>query len=187
MLRFNSFLCPFSALFRDFNTSYVTVQHRTLDQYGNNCQISIHPMLRFNYFLQFYKHKFNIISIHPMLRFNVSGKKYIKGARYFNTSYVTVQLSFCIYILYFFQISIHPMLRFNLILSFFSLLKDLFQYILCYGSTVLFSPNPQNQNQFQYILCYGSTPTLSGLFTSKRYFNTSYVTVQLKSLFQIKS
>ena len=74
-----------------------------------------------------------------------------------------------------------------------------FQYILCYGSTVLTVPNvcgvdisihPMlrfnyliNNNfvgakKFQYILCYGSTKRRSGQRNFVQNFNTSYVTVQ---------
>ena len=49
------------------------------------------------------------------------------------------------------------MLRFNLIFMFFCLLKDLFQYILCYGSTPLYPRVSWAKQVFQYILCYGST------------------------------
>ena len=77
-----------------------------------------------------------------------------------------------------FQISIHPMLRFN---DFFmeNLEKVLkFQYILCYGSTNAHLKKTLIGKRFQYILCYGSTITLKMLDLLRKYFNTSYVTVQ---------
>ena len=54
----------------------------------------------------------------------------------------------------------------------------LFQYILCYGSTLrkrlpFFIVKP-----FQYILCYGSTLNVAIKFIAGSDFNTSYVMVQ---------
>ena len=76
----------------------------------------------------------------------------------------------------------------------------LFQYILCYGSTLvltfltgLFSnfntsyvtvqpmsllASYLHKKKFQYILCYGSTKNIKRVRIVFRNFNTSYVTVQ---------
>ena len=54
-------------------------------------------------------------------------------------------------------ISIHPMLRFNWKGDGFLKDRISFQYILCYGSTVVKLKNPDVKDIFQYILCYGST------------------------------
>ena len=56
---------------------------------------------------------------------------------YFNTSYVTVQLLEGDDFLCVFMISIHPMLRFNDTNWRTAYLTWEFQYILCYGSTLL--------------------------------------------------
>ena len=60
------------------------------------------------------------------------------GAVYddFNTSYVTVQLSYFVFLKMARFISIHPMLRFNLISPEGAKRFYAFQYILCYGSTI---------------------------------------------------
>ena len=69
-------------------------------------------------------------------------------------------------------ISIHPMLRFNERKGKNSDLKVVFQYILCYGSTIPFPADFPNNPLFQYILCYGSTsipPTISAAVTKFQY------------------
>ena len=168
----------FSARPSHFNTSYVTVQPRLTITSRWFHQISIHPMLRFNYRGICTCGSVSRISIHPMLRFNnlLAGKtigltifQYIlcygstdAGAPIgfssynFNTSYVTVQQRQLSKNSKSINISIHPMLRFN----------------------ETFLPDIYIPVEFQYILCYGSTkPKTStlGLFCD---FNTSYVTVQ---------
>ena len=82
----------------------------------------------------------------------------------FNTSYVTVQLID------------YPDI----------FIKNEFQYILCYGSTGHIQEDKCKFIIFQYILCYGSTFWLLELELSYRNFNTSYVTVQLKSRLEEK-
>ena len=97
----------------------------------------------------------------------------------FNTSYVTVQLletwgKSCVG-----RISIHPMLRFNslrLIKEHVEFFK--FQYILCYGSTIVQLWIYCALQAFQYILCYGSTKYFNRTSIISFHFNTSYVTVQ---------
>ena len=74
----------------------------------------------------------------------------------FNTSYVTVQPHFEKY----------PLVGFE------------FQYILCYGSTLVFFSVTALDRGFQYILCYGSTVDKIRGMWYLNYFNTSYVTVQ---------
>ena len=56
---------------------------------------------------------------------------------------------------------------------------NIFQYILCYGSTFEILLFAYSVNKFQYILCYGSTESKSGKSKSPEDFNTSYVMVQL--------
>ena len=95
------------------------------------------------------------------------------------------------------------MLRFNILGNILSRhAKTLFQYILCYGSTLTIFLFCSKKLRFQYILCYGSTFTLDFSDTygkvfqyilcygstqeewtslwRKANFNTSYVTVQLR-------
>ena len=78
------------------------------------------------------------------------------------------------------NISIHPMLRFNGgCLYGDAVFIDTFQYILCYGSTKVMELKGHSSYRFQYILCYGSTFMIIQSHHSRKYFNTSYVTVQL--------
>ena len=99
------------------------------------------------------------ISIHLMLRFNIKHNKKSLQKKYFNTSYVTVQLYQSSKFSPLRRISIHLMLRFNSYGK--SGLADWwrFQYILCYGSTLLVLIIIRGLTIFQYILCYGSTWT----------------------------
>ena len=73
------------------------------------------------------------------------------------------------------------MLRFNLELDKSNTIKAVFQYILCYGSTLFGLNINVHLRIFQYILCYGSTPTIICAGAPLNYFNTSYVTVQPNS------
>ena len=70
------------------------------------------------------------------------------------------------------------MLRFNYGKSKFFFLKSVFQYILCYGSTIQRFIRIRTICTFQYILCYGSTIRKIKIPRRKVNFNTSYVTVQ---------
>ena len=92
------------------------------------------------------------------------------------------------------------MLRFNNALETKYRVLNVFQYILCYGSTGSLYWKPRRERKFQYILCYGSTSSsfiiikiikkfqyilCYGSTVAKTYqpnyqqhFNTSYVTVQ---------
>ena len=66
--------------------------HDAQKQYNQAVFISIHLMLRFNILL-FYYMVFGLeISIHLMLRFNLLDFLFQLLRKYFNTSYVTVQL-----------------------------------------------------------------------------------------------
>ena len=49
------------------------------------------------------------------------------------------------------------MLRFNLLILEGFFVEKKFQYILCYGSTVIIRRISIIKGEFQYILCYGST------------------------------
>ena len=141
-------------------------------------------MLRFNRFPVLETKTWKEISIHPMLRFNFAHLIIMLNIGYFNTSYVTVQLFFTRSYCRFFWISIHPMLRFNDAEATTTISRDSisihpmlrfnkttvlsltkfkrFQYILCYGSTLIIVNGYFNIFKFQYILCYGST--ISNLF-----------------------
>ena len=52
------------------------------------------------------------------------------------------------------------MLRFNNALETKYRVLNVFQYILCYGSTGSLYWKPRRERKFQYILCYGSTVNL---------------------------
>ena len=99
---------------RNFNTSYVTVQPNSLCNILRPNQISIHPMLRFN---------FLVVRVGTRL----SEFQYILC--YGSTGKSDFWYSFTLFI------SIHPMLRFNDVIKGFSGQIKKFQYILCYGST----------------------------------------------------
>ena len=150
---------PWNALL-DFNTSYVTVQ-RTVT-------IKLEFIPEFQYILCYGSTFFCTA--------------FYRGRKHFNTSYVTVQLipthnknppknisihlmlrfnnSKYLRIIPKYKISIHLMLRFNTDISpvFCNFFK--FQYILCYGSTPCLNQYKILIAIFQYILCYGSTPWL---------------------------
>ena len=119
-----------------FNTSYVTVQQ---------CFSSIYLSL-LAYFNTSYVTVQQILVI-----------KRLKFLMNFNTSYVTVQR----FLIAIFRtekvISIHLMLRFNLPHLSAAVFAIIFQYILCYGSTLVISNIDVCRTKFQYILCYGST------------------------------
>ena len=100
-------------------------------------------------------------------------------SRYFNTSYVAVQLSFLVFWTWIFGISIHLMLRFN------SRWSDLYRFAfkisihLMLRFNYLFLLQKLIEFPFQYILCCGSTrPSIISKWFQKN-FNTSYVAVQL--------
>ena len=71
-------------------------------------------MLRFNIVRFDFCVIYTIISIHLMLRFNFFALLNSRRKPYFNTSYVTVQLLWVDLFLIYQNISIHLMLRFNL-------------------------------------------------------------------------
>ena len=96
-------------------------------------------MLRFNDSTKVNTPLHRQISIHPMLRFNRVCRYCISYFdRYFNTSYVTVQLSFLV--LYLNRkgdfntsyVTVQPYNQFNN-----AAIDIRFQYILCYGSTCI--------------------------------------------------
>ena len=119
----------------DFNTSYVTVQ-----------QFFTPIKHRRRYTFQY------ILCYGSTLELEIIQQS---GSN-FNTSYVTVQRFFWKLKLQKVKISIHPMLRFN-------------------GKKI---KQHGRRNRFQYILCYGSTLILPHVVIKNGYFNTSYVTVQ---------
>ena len=136
-----------------FNTS-------THQQTSLHLLISIHPMLRFNTnqknYIDLSPIDFNTSYVTVQLQnrtltlpcacdFNTSyvtvqqsNPPYFFGSiMYFNTSYVTVQQICFLNAFFFKKISIHPMLRFNVIIITPPFQSLGFQYILCYGSTVI--------------------------------------------------
>ena len=163
----------------NFNTSYVTVQQiwkRSLKTYTNisihlmlrfnlskakilliTTEISIHLMLRFNIFIFCLLKTFCEISIHLMLRFNAT----------------CVSGCFSIYV-----ISIHLMLRFNYLIDIMDEFNDIFQYILCCGSTV--TANSKNNSDWDFNTSYVAVQLLyfSYIKIISEDFNTSYVAVQ---------
>ena len=141
-----------------FNTSYVTVQPWKSIQFKQMIRISIHLMLRFNFFGCSGWYQIIRISIHLMLRFNCK--------RINNLFRNTI-------------ISIHLMLRFNKALHLHMIPIIKFQYILCYGSTgrgVIISVLKHYFNT-SYVTVQLDPSYFSVLFEQN--FNTSYVTVQL--------
>ena len=72
------------------------------------------------------------------------------------------------------------MLRFNSLLAGKTIGLTIFQYILCYGSTIELNNSVNSNLLFQYILCYGSTLNRQLGWLGLCHFNTSYVTVQQK-------
>ena len=93
MLRFNCFLVfSIHLIYAYFNTSYVKVQHYTLQSMPsrrhnfNTSYVKVQPVAITRRCRAF------PISIHPMLRFNKSGPRRAKWQNiHFNTSYVKVQ------------------------------------------------------------------------------------------------
>ena len=78
------------------------------------------------------------------------------------------------------------MLRFNTEGILRLLSHQVFQYILCYGSTDVQFFFYSRISQFQYILCYGSTVIITAAPCRHINFNTSYVTVQ-RRIYQVSS
>ncbi len=164
--------------YRDFNTSYVTVQLCYYFLCFFISIISIHPMLRFNkaqdlnYLLIF------LISIHPMLRFNFKGIRYGCLFINFNTSYVTVQPIWKF---------LKLLLVFNFNTSYVTVQLPLGierrasvrNFNTSYVTVQLKkTENYRHVFRFQYILCYGSTGVEDLKKARWYHFNTSYVTVQ---------
>ena len=76
----------------------------------------------------------------------------------FNTSYVSVQAGDQLEFKESESVSIHPMFRFKLELLEDDLeLLELFQYILCFGSSTPSYILERLSQEFQYILCFGSS------------------------------
>ena len=79
------------------------------------------------------------------------------------------------------RVSIHPMCRFK---SYsFRTSKSIFkfQYILCVGSSEKVKSYENGVSVFQYILCVGSSWLRTWTIILLASFNTSYVSVQVKS------
>ena len=160
MLRFNYMRCiSIGQTSSDFNTSYVTVQPG-LGLVTSGSVDSFQYILCYGSTIVKFgeKQQKTWISIHPMLRFNKALKQYCLAVNLnFNTSYVTVQRD-----------------------RKFSLIKHIYNFNTSYVTVQQQSlPRGRERIEFQYILCYGSTL----LYISVKppfyaYFNTSYVTVQ---------
>ena len=117
-----------------FNTSHVTVYLFSFLPTAIRSTISIHPMLRFIWSRMPGLPRSWTISIHPMLRFIIVF--HILSRRWH-------------------AISIHPMLRFIAFPKATQLIKSAFQYIPCYGLSMLISFVLNRARGFQYIPCYG--------------------------------
>ena len=186
----------------NFNTSYVSVQVKYLIVLFYLLLISIHLMCRFKYHYagyafcslpfqyilcvgsSFSKYIFRLIVIY----FNTSyvsvqgecSRSFLVLHLDFNTSYVSVQVCFMLKEGFVSVISIHLMCRFkNVDKGLKNYFKE-FQYILCVGSSELQKSKPSKTLEFQYILCVGSRALVTLFILNKVYFNTSYVSVQVK-------
>ena len=176
------------------------VQQRQLSKNSKSINISIHLMLWFN--PDFSKSYSVVLGFQYILCYGSTIPTFFITILIinFNTSYVMVQphSGAGVKLLHF--ISIHLMLWFNFVKTNSAPKIEIFQYILCYGSTrsprvpwravlefqyiLCYGSTGISKNGlvtliiFQYILCYGSTtvPNVSGLFLKD--FNTSYVMVQ---------
>ena len=120
-------------------------------------RISIHPMLRFNsiscYFWNLWR-KFQYILCYGS---TFCLTQQTPKAIHFNTSYVTVQpLSY----------NFHRLWQSNFNTSYVTVQRPI---------TIIPIPIPAS---FQYILCYGSTTIFTTECLNINHFNTSYVTVQ---------
>ena len=107
---------------------------------------------------------------------------FYRRRKHFNTSYVTVQLIPTHNKNPPKNISIHLMLRFNYINTTcsFNFIFISIHLMLRFNFDVFFIKF--NYARFQYILCYGSTILQCAKQTRSYHFNTSYVTVQLLHL-----
>ena len=161
MLRFISLHLASRLLNWNFNTSHVTVYRDRKLFWPADSGISIHPMLRFIGTSAGASALTNFISIHPMLRFiHPQTLEFVCSS----------------------IISIHPMLRFIPNLD-GTLAKQLrFQYIPCYGLSMLLNEAGYSVNQFQYIPCYGLSWMTWYTIWPGIYFNTSHVTVYRRRL-----
>ncbi len=75
-----------------FNTSYVSVQVSDIQKIRDYLDISIHRMCRFKIQFLIIKVFIKMISIHRMCRFKNANTQTRQRRRYFNTSYVSVQV-----------------------------------------------------------------------------------------------
>jgi len=124
-----------------FNTSYVSVQAKDpiLVIFGRSRFNTSYVSVQGFFFME--RLHFIIVSIHPMFRFKAAAH-----ALRFSLGYV----------------SIHPMFRFkNFSLEEYEPI-DMFQYILCFGSSKYkLDPSKYEVVEFQYILCFGSSKNSS--------------------------
>ena len=156
MLRFICSQGSRSTIKLDFNTSHVTVYRHRLPQYLHKSVISIHLMLRFIHPRTCRRVSLIVISIHLMLRF-------------------ICNICYCMFVS--FRISIHLMLRFIMeeetgwnpgsYISIHLMLRFIAQCRFC-GQMVQI---------FQYISCYGLSLLSFHCLLYHHHFNTSHVTV----------
>ena len=137
MLRFNILWSVVIVVQQNFNTSYVTVQRFWYHFFIILGYISIHPMLRFNCHtfcpVDRINNNFNTsyVTVQPL-----GEPEKVSENSYFNTSYVTVQHFLKTNIL-----SLGKNFNTSYVTVQHSLVlldechNDIFQYILCYGST----------------------------------------------------
>ena len=135
-----------------FNTSYVSVLHPPPEFSCTPIQISIHRMFRFYCYVHESRPMAGWISIHRMFRF-------YQGSILKKTSWNSI--------------SIHRMFRFYVEYLITQSLRPVFQYIVCFGSTLDKNGKSVYKYLFQYIVCFGSTlKNFSGL---GRFFWFQYI------------
>ena len=141
---------------QNFNTSYVSVLLNFLSLSTSKFFISIHRMFRFYWFRKF-THTFgSYISIHRMFRFYPCINSLVQPTL---------------------KISIHRMFRFYGCIATWFAFYNVFQYIVCFGSTMGVQENSGgglnfNTSYVSVLHAYCVKPWLGGFN-----FNTSYVSV----------
>ncbi len=131
--------------------------------------------VNFAWYFWFFK-----ISIHHMCRFKLLGVAWWGLIlTYFNTSYVSVQVKTITQ-----QKNQTGSFQYIICVGSSRILLEykykikLFQYIICVGSSAKRELQHVFVDSFQYIICVGSSLINLLMWTCKRYFNTSYVSVQ---------
>ena len=127
------------------------------------------------------------ISIHLMCRFKFNFKCIAHWLKHFNTSYVSVQAKRWERRCGAKGISIHLMCRFKKRVSKKKRSKLLISiHLMCRFKAQNRLQAVRASRAFQYILCVGSSITIWHFVSSSLNFNTSYVSVQAKSVAKMK-